>query len=189
MHNLGTSRVPDTAPFDQYRNRIWNGLRADYPTRHNTAGLSGLKQRPDEELHAYIKRAETNWHTNTGSRHDNGTPLILHLFREVLIQGLPERVRAGLAQVVGLADLPDLAWRQNLEHHSAAQQKKQEAELADGKAAGKKATGNANSCSRSDPQSARRQEEGWEDPPDATGGSSTRGSTPKPQTQTTIHRA
>ncbi|XP_075937889.1 uncharacterized protein LOC142938526 [Anarhichas minor] len=117
----GTTNRGDETSFDTFRGVFWRAMRSIWATKPNMNSLSGLKIKPEEETHQYLKRAEEEWHRATGGRHDSNEATTV-VWRHTVQKGLPLPVQTALGGVVGLSNMEDAMWREHLTHYNQRHQ-------------------------------------------------------------------
>ena len=118
-----TTQLPDKTPFDRYRNAFWDNLKLQYPPDISAVGIEGLTIKPEETIHAYIRRAEILW-ADKNDCHPYETNLANNTFRKAVLGGLPPEAQNGLETVVGLCVKPKAEWMEHLIHHFNLSKKK-----------------------------------------------------------------
>ncbi|KAJ8384798.1 hypothetical protein AAFF_G00197850 [Aldrovandia affinis] len=106
LNDSGMDQVIDTPiydgeSFDQYRLMMWEVLRMDYPTKIDPKSLKGEMLRETENPAAYLHRQLKYWKQET-EREPEGDPLMTTMFRNSVLEAMPQQVKSKLEDVVGL---------------------------------------------------------------------------------------
>ncbi len=91
----------DGTVFDAFRPAVWQALRAEYPIRLDPKSLKGEQLGETENPTTYIQRQLKRWKQETEGNPE-GDPLMATLFRNALIDAMPQAVKSRLEDVVSL---------------------------------------------------------------------------------------
>ncbi|KAL0149340.1 hypothetical protein M9458_055378, partial [Cirrhinus mrigala] len=91
----------DGTVFDSYRPVVWQTLRAEYPTRVDPKALKGDHLGEIESPIIYIQKQLKRWKQETEGNPE-GDPLMATLFRNAIVDAMPQPVKSKLEDVVGL---------------------------------------------------------------------------------------
>ncbi len=80
---------------------MWQALRAEYPIRLDPKSLKGEQLGETENPTTYAQRQLKIWKQKT-ERSPEGDPLMATLFRNAVIDAMPQAVKSRLEDVVGL---------------------------------------------------------------------------------------
>nr|XP_046190081.1 uncharacterized protein LOC124018769 [Oncorhynchus gorbuscha]XP_046190082.1 uncharacterized protein LOC124018769 [Oncorhynchus gorbuscha]XP_046190083.1 uncharacterized protein LOC124018769 [Oncorhynchus gorbuscha] len=114
--------APNATPLDQIRTGLWNELRRAYPTERNHATLTSFTMEPGEQPAAYLDRAKTTWRSVHEEPFDH-TNTTLAMWKEMVVNGCPTKVKAQLRGTVGLISLPLTQFNTHIHHHVAQHHK------------------------------------------------------------------
>ncbi|KAI2643862.1 Gag-Pol polyprotein [Labeo rohita] len=91
----------DGTVSDSYRPVVWQTLRAEYPTRVDPKALKGDQLGEIESPIIYIQKQLKKWKQETEGNPE-GDPLMATLFRNAIIDAMPQPVKSKVEDVVGL---------------------------------------------------------------------------------------
>lgn len=95
------SFLMDGTVFDMYRPAVWQTLRHEYPTKIDPKALKGEELGDSESPFAYVQRQLKRWKQETEGNPE-GDPLMATLFRNAIVDAMPQPVKSKLEDVVGL---------------------------------------------------------------------------------------
>ncbi len=95
------SHYMDGTVFDAFRPAVWQALRGEYPIRLNPKSLQGEQLGETENPNKYVQRQLKRWKQETEGNPE-GDPLMATLFRNAVINAMPQAVKSRLEDVVGL---------------------------------------------------------------------------------------
>ncbi|KAI2661171.1 Gag polyprotein [Labeo rohita] len=95
------SHYIDGTVYDVFRPAVWQALRAEYPTRVDPKALKGEQLGETENPVTYVQRQLKRWKQETEGNPE-GDPLMATLFRNAIIEAMPQTVKSKLEDVVGL---------------------------------------------------------------------------------------
>ncbi|XP_076837405.1 ubiquinone biosynthesis O-methyltransferase, mitochondrial isoform X1 [Brachyhypopomus gauderio] len=112
----GTEHLADEAPFGRIRSALWGQLRLQNQDTFDTAALSGVKPKEDEDPMSYLDRCKEIWQAKTGVRYDKSIP-VRAMYRTAVVASLSEGVQTKLKDVVALDQKEDSEWEAAITHH------------------------------------------------------------------------
>ncbi len=95
------SHYMDGTVFDAYCPAVWQALRAEYPIRLDPKSLKGEQLLDIENPITYVHRQLKRWKQETEGNPE-GDPLMATLFRNAVIDAMPQAVKSRLEDVIGL---------------------------------------------------------------------------------------
>ncbi len=95
------SHYMDGTVFDAFRSAVWQALRAEYPIRLDPKSLKGEQLGETENPTTYVQRQLKKWKQET-ENNPEGDPLMSTLFRNAVIDAMPQAVKSRLEDVVNL---------------------------------------------------------------------------------------
>ncbi len=95
------SHFMDGTVFDAFCPAVWQALRGEYPIRLNPKSLQGEQLGGTENPKKYVQRQLKRWKQETEGNSE-GYPLMATLFRNAVINAMPQAVKSRLEDVVGL---------------------------------------------------------------------------------------
>lgn len=93
----------DGIEFNPHRNRLWDAMRAAYPRKLDLKTLKGDPIGETENPSAYVHGMKKKWRTEAG-RNPDQDDLMKVVFRTMILEGLPDKVKIKLEDVIGLAE-------------------------------------------------------------------------------------
>lgn len=101
LHRAVNSYDMDGIVFDAYRPAVWRVLRTEYETRIDPKALKGEELGDTENPLTYVQRQLKRWKQETEGDPE-GDPLMTTLFRNAIVDAMPQTVKSKLEDVVGL---------------------------------------------------------------------------------------
>ncbi len=95
------SHYMDGTVFDAYCPAVWQALRAEYPIRLDPKSLKGEQLLDIENPITYVHRQLKRWKQETEGNPE-GDPLMATLFRNAVIDAMPQAVKSRLEDVIRL---------------------------------------------------------------------------------------
>lgn len=101
----------DTTPFNIHRNNYWKALRAKYPTPFAPQPLEATTWK---DPRTYLRECSIKWGDGTGAPPEANAAMT-HMYRNAMIQSLPNLLLKKLNDTVGLQEINDAQW--TVTHH------------------------------------------------------------------------
>lgn len=118
--------------FNRYRPAIWRALREAYPTKVDPKALRGeaigATENPATYLHGQLKR----WRMET-EQDPEGNELMTTMFRNSIIEAMPQPVKSRLEDVVGLTSKPYREFCDHVVHAVEKHRKDEQRQMEQGK--------------------------------------------------------
>ncbi len=127
LERAADSCYMDGTVFDAYCPAVWQTLRAEYPTRVDPKALKGDQLGETENPNTYIQKQLKRWKQETEGNPE-GDPLMSTLFRNAIIDAMPQPVKSKLEDVVGLTSKSHKEFCDHVTH-SVEQYRKNEQKL------------------------------------------------------------
>ncbi|CAI5677951.1 unnamed protein product, partial [Oreochromis niloticus] len=110
----GTALMVDSTPFFRVVNVISGALREKYPTP-NASRILKLLWKADQAPREYIEQAKASWALRTG-QHPGKEGMQQLWFREAVLKGVPEQVRAAMLDNPDMEGAESHVWEKHLVH-------------------------------------------------------------------------
>ncbi len=109
------SHYMDGTVFDAFHPAVWQALRGEYPIRLNPKSLQGEQLGETENPNKYVQRQLKRWKQETEGNPE-GDPLMATLFRNAVINAMPQAVKSRLEDVVSFNSKTHKEFRDRVSH-------------------------------------------------------------------------